>query len=279
MRAEGFAGVAGGDAAVDDGLTQVFKGGFGLAIGAEPAGHAAKEAVAGTGGVKDGVERVGRAGEEVLGLLTKEVAAVLTTFDDDEARAFGLQLATGFDEVGGLGKFLGFAVIDDEEVDLFHHVMQALVGDADPEIHGIGDDEICIGELLQGLHLIVRAHVCKHSDLGGGGGGIELGQPGLQDVDAYGVRGAIVHVIMVFATPGEGRAHAALQAIKRDAFAAEQAQVRLWKVVSDDADEMDRLSENTGSKCGVGSGATEQVLLGVLGGFDIVQGDGSGDGD
>lgn len=59
--AEGFAGVAGGDAAMNDGLNEVSKGGLGLAIGTEPACHAAEEAVASTGRVKDGVQWVGGA--------------------------------------------------------------------------------------------------------------------------------------------------------------------------------------------------------------------------
>jgi hypothetical protein len=44
---------------------------------------------------------------------------VLATLHDDETRALGLQTAAGFDEVGGFGELLGFAVIDDEEVDRF----------------------------------------------------------------------------------------------------------------------------------------------------------------
>lgn len=146
---------------------------------------------------------------------------MLATLDDDKARAFGLQLATGFDEVGGLGEFFGLAVVDDEEIDLFHDVMQALIGDADPEIHGVGNDEIGIGELLQGLHLIVWAHVGQHGDLSRSGSGIEFRQPGFQHVDADRVSGAIVHVLMVFTAPGKGGTAAALQTVQRDAFAAE----------------------------------------------------------
>lgn len=201
--AEGFAGEAGGDAAVDDGLAEVFKVRLGLALGTEPTSHAAEEAVACARRIKDGVERIGGAGEEVLGLFTEEVAAVLATFHDDKTGAFGLKFAACFDEVGGAGEFLGLAVVDDQEVDLFQHVMQALVGDVDPEIHGVGDDEISTGELLHGLDLIVRAHVRQHGDLGSGGGGVQLRQPGFQDIDAHGVRGAIVHVFMIFTTPGE----------------------------------------------------------------------------
>ncbi len=49
--------------------------------------------------------------------------------------------------------------------------------------------------------------------------------------------------------------------------------------MADDANEMDRLGEDAGCEGRVGCRAAEQVLLRVLGGFDIIQGDGSGDGD
>ena len=49
--------------------------------------------------------------------------------------------------------------------------------------------------------------------------------------------------------------------------------------MTDDANEVNRLSEDAGSKGCIGCGAAEQVLLRVLGGFDIIQGDGSSDGD
>lgn len=149
--AEGFTGVAGGDAAVNDGLAEVVEGGLGLALAAEPAGHAAEEAITRAGGVEDGIERIGGAREEGIGRLAKEVTTVLAALHDDVAGALGLQLAACFDEIGGAGEFLGLAVVDDKQVDLFQHVMQALVGDADPEVHGVGDDKISAGALVEGL--------------------------------------------------------------------------------------------------------------------------------
>lgn len=55
--------------------------------------------------------------------------------------------------------------------------------------------------------------------------------------------------------------------------------MRLWEIMTDDADEVDGLGENAGGQGGVGCGTTEEVFLRVLRGFDIIQGDGSGDGD
>lgn len=162
--AESFAGVAGGDAAMDDGLAKVFEGGLGFALAREPAGHATKEAIACAGGVEDGIERVSGAGEEGVGRLAEEVTAVFAALHHDEARAFGLELAACFHEIGSAGEFLGLAVIDHEEVDLFQHIMQALIGDADPEVHGIGDHKVGVGALLEGLQLVIGAHVCQHSD-------------------------------------------------------------------------------------------------------------------
>lgn len=47
----------------------------------------------------------------------------------------------------------------------------------------------------------------------------------------------------------------------------------------DDAYEVYRLGKYAGCESGISGGAAQQVILGVLRGFDIVQGDGSGDDD
>ena len=279
MRAEGFAGVAGGDAAVNDGGLEIFKSRLGFAVGGEPTSETAEEGITGTCGVKNGVEGVGRASKEILGVFSEQEAAVFTALDDDETWALGLEAAACFDEVGGACELLGFAVIDDEEVDFLEDVMQALIGDADPEIHGIGRDEIGSGALLQSLHLVVRAHVRQNGDLGSGTCGGELGGPMFQDIDRHIVGGAAVHVIMVFATPSEGGSRAALQAIQSDAFAAQQVQMTLREIMADDAHEVNFGGENAGCQGCIGGRAAEQVLLGILRGLDIVQGDGSGDDD
>ena len=279
MGAEGFAGVAGGDAAVDDGGLEVGKGRLGFAIGGEPAGKAAEEGVTGTGGVKDGVQRVSGAGKEVVAVFTEEEAAVFTTLDDDEAWAFGLKATSGFHEVGGACEFFSLAIIDDQEVDLFQDFMQALIGDADPQVHGIGGDKISTAALLQGLKLVVRAHVGQDGDFGSRSSGGEIGCPGFQHVDGHVVGGPAVHVVMVFATPGEGGTAAALQAIEGDTFAAQQIQMSLREVMTDDAHEVYIGGENAGRQGCVRGGTAEEILLRILRGFDVVQGDGSGDDD
>lgn len=49
--------------------------------------------------------------------------------------------------------------------------------------------------------------------------------------------------------------------------------------MTDDAHEVDIRGENASGQGCVGGGATEKILLGILRGLDVVQGDGSGDGD
>lgn len=209
VSAECFTGVAGSDAAVDDGGFEIVEGGIGFAIGSQPAGEATEETIARAGGIKDALEWIGRAGKEIILLLAKEEAAVLAALHDDKAWPFGLQSAACFHEVGCGRKFFGLSVVDDEEMDALEHFMQALVGDADPEIHRVSGDEVGL-HLVKHLHLIVRAHVGGDGHLGLARSRGELRLPLLQHVDAHLVSGAIVHVLVVFARPGEGFTRAAL---------------------------------------------------------------------
>lgn len=55
--------------------------------------------------------------------------------------------------------------------------------------------------------------------------------------------------------------------------------MRFGEVVSDDADEMYGLAKNARSQCRVTRRAAEEVFLSILGRFDIIEGDGSGDDD
>lgn len=220
VRAEGFAGVAGGDAAVDDGGFQVGKGRLGFAIGRKPARQAAQEGITCASGVKNGMKRVSGAGEEIGTVFAEQEAAVFTAFHDDKTWAFGLEAASGFHQIGGACEFFGFTVIDDQEVDLFQDIMQALIGDADPKVHRVGGDEVCSCALFQGLELIVWAHVGQHGDFGRRGCRGELGDPGFQHVDRHIVSGAAVHIVVVFTTPGKGGSAAAFQAVQGNAFAA-----------------------------------------------------------
>ena len=221
---------------------------------------------------------VGGAGEELIFLLAKQEAAVLTALHDDETRSFGLQATPGIDEIRRAREFFGLAIVDDEQVDALEHVMQTLVGDVDPEIHRVGGHEVCLA-LIEHLHLIVRAHVSGHGHLGLLCGGGELRLPVFEHVQRHLVRGAAVHVVMVLAAPGEGFTLAAFQTVQRDAACGQHVEVRLGEIMADDTDEMDRLAEDAGGQCRVAGGAAEQVFLRILRGFDIIKGDGSGDDD
>ena len=81
----------------------------------------------------------------------------LTELDDDVARTFFQQALTGKNQIRGAGEFARFALVDDKQVQLAEHIVQALVGDVDPQIHGIGNDETrrC-GASGEHLQLVVR---------------------------------------------------------------------------------------------------------------------------
>ena len=136
--------------------------------------------------------------------------------------------------------------------------METLIRDLDPEVHGVGSDELRTGALLQRLELIVRAHVGEHGHLSGSAHRLgHLGQPVFQHVDAHLVRGAGVHVVEVFAGPGEAFAAAALDAFQGNSTAGEHLEVILGEVMTDDAHQMHGLAEDAGCKRGVGRRTAE----------------------
>ena len=102
-------------------------------------------------------------------MFGKEDGAEFAEFDDDIGGAFIEKDLTSDDEVGGFAEIAGLGFVDDEEVDFFKDFMKVVVGDGDPEIHGIGCDERLLSrELIDHLELIDRVHIGEHDDLGGG---------------------------------------------------------------------------------------------------------------
>ena len=80
--------------------------------------------------------------------------------------------------------------------------MEVVVGDGDPEIHGVGGDEgfLC-RELIHHLELVNGVHVGENDDGCGRGGGGNFGSPVLEDVDGDGEGVAGVHVFVVGTGP------------------------------------------------------------------------------
>lgn len=277
LRAEGFAGEAGSDAAVGHGVLEILKGGLCLPLAREPTHHAAQEAVTRTRGVKHAAERIGRASEEFGRSISKEEAAVLATLHDDIARSFRLETATRFHEVGRFSELLGFPVIDHQQVEALQHIMQALVGDIDPQVHGIRSDELDTFALIQHLQLIVRAHVAQDHKLRRGSFRGELGLPVFKDIDAHLQSVAHVHIFMVLAGPGEALSLAAFQTVERDILALQKVEVGRREIAPHHSSEMDVLGEEAGGKRRVSSGATKQTVLTALLRDDVINGDGAGD--
>lgn len=99
----------------------------------------------------------------------------------------------------------------------------------------------------------------------------------LEHVDAHLVGGARVHVVEIFARPGEALAAAALEAVELDAARRQHVEMRLGKIMADDAAEMHRFAKHARSQRGIRNRAAEQALLLVLRGDDVVDANGAGD--
>lgn len=118
------------------------------------------------------------------------------------ARPLFQEALAGDDEVGGFAELAGFGFVDDEEVDAAEHLVEVVVGDRDPEIHGVGGDEGFLRrELIHHLELVDGVHVGKNDDGCGRGSGGNFGAPVLEDVDGDGEGVAGVHVFVVGTGP------------------------------------------------------------------------------
>ena len=150
VQAETFDGVAGGDGAEDQGFADLVEAaGVGFALvggagGGEAAHDAACEAVACAGGVNDVFGGVsGQAGDAVF---VDEDTAVFAFLDDDEARAHGEDVAGGGDGIFLACEQFGFIVVESQAIDVLEQRQQLGLGDVDPQVHGVGDDQLALGE-------------------------------------------------------------------------------------------------------------------------------------
>ena len=91
------------------------------------------------------------------------------------------------------------------------------------------------------------------------------------------MRGAVVHVGVVFARPGEGFAFGALDAVQGHAVVFQHFQMALRVIVADDTYEMHGFGEIRGSQCGVGGRSTQELLGLGLRSDDVVNGNGASD--
>ena len=107
----------------------------------------------------------------------------------------------------------------------------------------------------------------------------DLDLPVFQDIEADAVGGALVHVGVILAGPGEGFVFRTLDTGEGNPAAFEHFEMLDGEIVADDADEIDRAAKERGGERGVGGGTTEEVPGFGFGGFDVVDGDGAADDD
>ena len=124
-------------------------------------------------------------------------------------RTFVEQHASGLHEVVRAGELASFTFVEHEKIEMWQDIMEPLIGDADPEIHRVGDDKwfflwrFSLLHLPEHFQLVVRRHVRKHDDAGRADFLGDADLPIFQDIEADAVGGALVHVGVIFARPGE----------------------------------------------------------------------------
>src|SRR6185436_7354402 len=143
-----------------------------------------------------------------------------------------------------------FTVVQDKGVEPFQKLEQILQSDVQPKVHGVGSDEFGALHLVEDMMLQARSNICQEDK-----GGVLMGlrQSGSKRFKhpQFSNEGApIVHVQFVLSGPMKGFAGQNLQAFEIDAMAFVKLQIALGKIVTNDADEIDRAKKARGH-CGV----------------------------
>jgi len=237
--------------------------------------HAACEAVACAGWVFDGLSGEGRRDDDVVG--RDEHRSVLALFDDDEAADVLEDGAACFDEVGLARQHSGFAIVEDDAVDALEGLEQIVAEVVDPEVHRVADDEFGRRQLAQELSLDGWVRVGEE-DVVGVLQGVGDSRRGFgDDVEVGAEAFAFVPVLEILAVPTEGLGTCAgFEAGGVDCVAVEDLAECVGEIVADDAHESDGMNQ-AGGECEVNGRSAEDVVGSVLGCFDGVDADGSGD--
>ena len=179
-----------------------------------------------------------------------------------------------FDERIFASELAGFAIVEYEHVHPLEQRKEVVLGDVDPEIHRVGDDEPGPGHLVEDMTLQARGNIGKQDIFGVI---ISRRQRGCEmfkyiELDAAGR--ARVEVGVVFPGPAKGFAGGDLQPAKVDLAAAEKFHVRFREILADDAHEVDA-GEEARADGGIGSRAAEQIGVFGEGCFDGIKTNGT----
>ena len=86
---------------------------------------------------------------------------MLPLLDGDIRRPHLADAATRLDQARLAGEFAGLAVIEDQHIDPGDQADQLLLRDVDPEIHGVRDDKMRTGQLIQDMMLERRGDISE----------------------------------------------------------------------------------------------------------------------
>ena len=240
----------------------------------EVAGKRAGKAIPSPGGVMNIFERIRRGTEEQV--FAKKQTAVLALFNADVFRAEFQDSAARLDEAGFFHQLARLALIEDQAINPLQEFQDCIPRDFEPQIHRIRHNELWFLHLTQHVHLQLRRDIGEENKGGipilGWQGRIEL----FEYVERNGQRPPIVHVPFVFAGPAKRRPRRNFEPLKVDAVFPVQVEIGLWKIVTDNADEIHRCKE-AGGNGRVAGGSAEEIMMFFERRLDAVESDGTGD--
>lgn len=165
-------------------------------------GESAHEGVSGPGRVLDVFERIGW--NRKYRVVHEQQCAVLALLDDNNVRSHGADQPGRTDEIRFARQFAGFRIVDHKTINTPQQGLQGIRRMVNPEVHGVTDHQIGIGNLIKDTGLDRRIEIAKTQDPAVQIGGRHIGPEGGQDVQVRIERVARIQIVVVPPPPGKG---------------------------------------------------------------------------
>jgi hypothetical protein len=232
--------------------------------------EASGESVTGTGRVLYLGDGEGRGAEWVRTVGEKDGGTVLAMLDDQRFGAEGKNLSGGKDQAVLAGEELGFAIIDEKDIDFLQCFEQFGALDVNPEIHGVAADESYSGHFAAHVELQFGLDVGEEENLGVCVSGRNLGGEVFKNIEVGEISLGLVYVFAVLAAPMKCFAGSVLDATGINAATGEDGFVLGSEIFSDDANDPD-LGKEAGGEREVGGSTAENLFALTERGFQSIE--------
>src|SRR6185437_2836921 len=197
-------------------------------------------------------------------------SAVLPMLHDQRLWAHFHDVFRRAHQVGVVAQQLGFAIVDEQNIQTFHHRLQIFFVTRDPVVHGVAANHAYLRHLLTNLLLQRWVDIGKKKKFAVPVGFGNFGLKSLEYIQVRAQRLCFVQVLEIFASPVETFACGVFDAVSIDPSRTKN-RFLLFSKVFPDYPNYANLRKETCGQGKVGGSAAQATICGAARGLDTVE--------